>query len=117
MGYIDGYVIPVKSAEPDVYTEFAKTYAPLFKKYGATRVVEGWGVNLPDGKHTDFSKAVAAKDDETVVFSWVEWPDKATRDEGMALAVKDPAFTDESVKMPFDGKRMIMGEFAVIVDE
>jgi uncharacterized protein YbaA (DUF1428 family) len=117
MGYIDGYVIPVKTANADKYKSFAAKYAPLFKKHGATRVVESWGDDVDHGKTTDFYRAVAAGDDETVVFSWVEWPDKKARDEGMAQAMKDPAFAEEGVEMPFDGKRMIMGGFQVIVDE
>ena len=115
MSYIDGYVIPVARDKADEYQSFAARYAPLFKKYGATRVVESWGDDVPPGESTDFFRAVAAGEDEQVVFSWVEWPDKATRDDGMARAQKDPAFS-EDVAIPFDGKRMIMGGFRVIVD-
>ena len=117
MSYVDGYAVPVPSAKADEYRAFAEKYAPLFRKYGATRVVECWGDDVPRGKVTDFFRSVAASDDETVVFSWVEWPDKATRDSGMARAMEDPAFSGEGVEMPFDGKRMIMGGFQVIVDE
>jgi len=116
MSYIDGYVIPVPSSKADEYQSFAARFAPLFKKHGATRVVESWGDDVSHGKVTDFFRSVAATDDETVVFSWVEWPDKDTRDKGMAQAEKDPAFSEEGIDMPFDGKRMIMGGFQVIVD-
>ena len=61
-------------------------------------------------KHTDFYRAVAAKDDEAVVFAWVEWPDKATRDAGMERMEQDPRMdpADPANKpVPFDGRRMI----------
>ncbi|MEL6198647.1 MAG: DUF1428 domain-containing protein [Pseudomonadota bacterium] len=117
MSYIDGYVIPVKTDDAEAYRAFATKYAPLFKQYGATRVVESWGDDVPNGEVTDFFRAVNAGEGETVVFSWVEWPDKKTRDDGMSRAMEDPAFAEEGVQMPFDGKRMIMGSFSVIVDE
>lgn len=117
MGYVDGYVIPVPTAKADEYQAFASKYAPLFKKYGATRVVECWGDDVPTGEVTDFFRSVAATEGETVVFSWVEWPDKQTRDDGMARAMEDPAFSGEGVEMPFDGKRMIMGGFRTIVED
>ena len=117
MSYIDGYVIPVKTEDAEAYRAFAAKYAPLFKQYGATRVVESWGDDVPNGEVTDFFRSVNAGEGETVVFSWVEWPDKKTRDDGMARAMEDPAFAEEGVQMPFDGKRMIMGSFSVIVDE
>ena len=116
MSYVDGYVVPVPTDKAEAYREFAAKYAPAFKKYGATRVVECWGTDVDHGKATDFYRAVDAKEGETVVFSWVEWPDKTARDDGMARAMADPLFNDESVDMPFDGMRMIMGGFAVLVD-
>jgi uncharacterized protein YbaA (DUF1428 family) len=80
---------------------------------GALRVVEGWGDDVPKGEVTDFHRAVQAKDDETVVFSWIEWPDKSTRDAAMAKMRENPRMTGEP--MPFDGKRMIFGGFVPVV--
>lgn len=76
--------------------------------------MECWGDDLPDGKLTDFRRAVQAKDDEAVVFSWIEWPDKATRDAGMKKFMQDPRM-DSAIEMPFDGKRMIFGGFTPVV--
>ena len=83
MGYIDGFVMAVPTANKQAFIDHARGIDGLFLELGATRVVECWGDDVPDGKQTDFRKAVQAKDDETVAFSWVEWPDKATRDEAM----------------------------------
>jgi uncharacterized protein YbaA (DUF1428 family) len=77
-------------------------------------VIECWGDDVPEGKLTDFRRAVQAKPDESVVFSWIEWPDKATRDAGMEKVMKDPR-AGQAGDMPFDGKRMIFGGFTPVV--
>lgn len=115
MTYIDGYLVPVPTEKKEAYRAMAAKAAPIFREYGATRVVEAWGDDLPDGKVTDFRRAVNAVDGENTVFSWVEWPDKATRDVGMKKFMEDPRL-DGMKDMPFDGQRMIFGGFAPIVE-
>ena len=114
MTYIDGFVAAVHTDEAG-YRDFAARMAPIFKEHGAIRVVEGWGDDVPHGQRTDFHRAVDARDGEVVVFSWIEWPDKATRDAGMAKVMADPRM-GPGQPMPFDGKRMIFGGFRAIVD-
>ena len=65
---------------------------------------------------TDFRRAVKANDDETVVFSWIEWPSKASRDAGMKKVMEDPRMPKDMKDAPFDGMRMIYGGFAPLVD-
>jgi uncharacterized protein YbaA (DUF1428 family) len=113
-GYVDGYLAPVPAANKDAYREMAAKMAVLFKEFGAVRVVEAWGDFVPDGKVTDFKGAVKATADEQVVYSWIEWPSKQTRDEGWKKLMADPRM--QGHKMPFDGKRMIYGGFAPILD-
>ncbi|GAB3375225.1 DUF1428 domain-containing protein [Lysobacter rhizosphaerae] len=116
MSYIDGFIMAVPSANKDKFIQHANSGDSVFMEYGATRVLECWGDDVPDGKVTDFRRAVQAKDDETVVFSWIEWPDKSTRDSGMERVMKDPRMSPESNPMPFDGKRLIYGGFAPVVE-
>lgn len=66
---------------------------------------------MPEGKLTDIRKAVQAKDDESVVFCWIEWPDKVMNDPSKL----DPRMDPEKNPMPFDGKRLIYGGFAPVV--
>ena len=115
MEYVDGFVVPVPAGTKDAYREMAAKFAPMFKEFGALRMVECWGDDVPDGKVTDFRRAVQAKDGEVVVFSWITWPDKATRDAGMKKVMEDPRMQPGG-DMPFDGKRMIYGGFQVILD-
>ena len=120
MSYIDGFVIAVPTANKEKFIEHAEKADNLFKELGARRILECWGNDVPHGKLTDFRKAVQAKEDETVVFSWIEWPDKATRDAAMArmdeLMKTDDRFNPEKNPMPFDGKRLIYGGFAPVVE-
>lgn len=115
MSYIDGFVIAVPAANRQAFINQAGQTDAVCLEYGATRVMECWGDDVPAGKQTDFQRAVQAKDDETVVFSWIEWPDKATRDAGMEKMMKDPRMSPENNPMPFDGKRMIYGGFDPVV--
>ena len=116
MAYIDGFVIAVPTANKQKFIDHANDGDAVFIEYGATRVLECWGDDVPAGKQTDFQRAVQAKPDETVVFSWIEWPDKATRDAGMEKMMKDPRMNPETNPMPFDGKRMIFGGFVPVLE-
>jgi len=115
MSYVDGFLVPVPSDKKDAYRAMAEKAVPVFLDCGATEVMEAWGDDIPDGKVTDFRMAVKATPDENVVFSWVIWPSKEARDTGMKKFMEDPRLKDMS-DMPFDGKRMIFGGFAPIVD-
>jgi uncharacterized protein YbaA (DUF1428 family) len=120
MPYVDGFVIAVPADRKQEFIDHASKADPVFKELGATRILECWGDAVPDGKLTDFRRAVQAKEDETVVFSWIEWPDKATRDAAMGrmeeLMKTDDRLNPEKNPMPFDGKRMIFGGFAPVVE-
>jgi len=124
MSYIDGFVIAVPTANRQKFIDHARLADGVFMDLGAIRIVECWGDDVPAGKVTDFRRAVAAKDDETVCFSWIEWPDKQTRDAAFAKMQEwmqnpekaDPRMDPARNAMPFDGKRMIYGGFTPVVD-
>ncbi|MEM0912578.1 MAG: DUF1428 domain-containing protein [Pseudomonadota bacterium] len=116
MSYTDGFVAAVPANGKSEYLEFAKKAAVIFKDFGALTVVENWGDDVPEGKVTDFHRAVQVKENEIVVFSWITWPDKATRDAGWEKVMSDPRMNDENNVMPFDGKRLIYGGFENILD-
>ncbi len=116
MNYVDGFVAAVPTANRDKFLRHAQEAAVVFKEHGALQVVECWGDDVPEGKLTSFPMAVQRKDDETVIFSWITWPSKAVRDEGMAKVMADPRMQPDKNPMPFDGKRVIFGGFQMIVN-
>lgn len=116
MSYIDGFVVAVPTANKESYQQFAEKAAGVFKEYGALKVVECWGDDVPDGKLTSFPMAVKCQADETVVFSWILWPSREARNEGMKQAMSDPRLQPGQSPMPFDGKRIIFGGFEMIVE-
>jgi uncharacterized protein YbaA (DUF1428 family) len=119
MSYIDGFVLAVPTANKQKFIAHANKADSVFIEYGATRVVECWGADVPKGKTTDFQGAVQATDEETVGFSWIEWPDKASRDNVMQrmdeLGKTDERFDPAKNPMPFDMKRMVSGGFTRVV--
>lgn len=118
MSYIDGFVIAVPVADRDAFIAHARIGDPMFIELGALRVLECWEDDVPDGRLTDFRRAVQATPDEAVVFSWIEWPDKATRDAAFARMMdgSDPRMDPVANPLPFDGKRMIFGGFLPVLE-
>lgn len=112
MTYISGFVVPVPVGNKGKYKNVVDGSTPLFKAYGVTRLMEAWDDDVSDGQVTDFRRAVAAKDDEVIVFSWHEYPDKATANAANEKMMSDPAMEAMGRDMPFDGMRMIYGGFA-----
>jgi uncharacterized protein YbaA (DUF1428 family) len=115
MTYIDGFVTPTPRASRDAYLAHVEQAAGIFADMGAMRLVECWADDVPAGTRTDFLRAVDRQPGEDVLFSWIEYPDRAARDAAGAAMMADPRF--EELDLPFDGKRMIHGGFAVLLDE
>jgi uncharacterized protein YbaA (DUF1428 family) len=117
MTYFEGFIAPVPEANKEAYRKHSSEFAPLVQEVGVRRMVESWDSDVPEGKVTDFRKAVDAKPDEKVVFSWFEYPSKQARDAANEKFMNDPRMKEMGANMPFDGKRMIMGGFDAIVEE
>ena len=113
--YVDGFVLAVPTANKEAFRRHAREAAAVFKEFGALSVVECWGDDVPEGTINSMHGAVLRKDDETVVFSWITWPDKATRNVSQAKIMVDARMSPERNPMPFDGKRMIFGGFEALV--
>jgi uncharacterized protein YbaA (DUF1428 family) len=111
--YVAGFVIPVPADKMEAYRKWAETSAAFFKDYGCLEIVECWEDKVPKGKLTDFHRAVAAQDDEKIVFSWQIWPSKAFLDAAEEKMHQDPRMEMTS-DMPFDAKRLILGCFTPI---
>jgi uncharacterized protein YbaA (DUF1428 family) len=117
MTYFEGFIAPVPNTNKDAYLKHASDFAPIGREIGVRRHLEAWESDIPEGKVTDFRKAVDAKPDEKIVFAFFEYPSKAERDATNERFMSDPRMQDMGKNMPFDGKRMVMGGFDAIVDE
>ena len=115
MAYFDISAAPAPTDGKEAYIAFARKVGKIFREHGAIQVIDTWGDDIPDGQVTDFKKAVALNDGETVAVGWITWPDKATRDAAWAILM-DPNGPMGGMDMPFDGKRMIFGAFSIIAE-
>src|SRR5690606_37182094 len=104
----------VPNGNREAYREMAAKAARVFLEHGAARDIEAWGIDVPQGELTSFPRSVEAKDDESVVFSFVEWPDEQARNEGWKKVMADERM-QPGQEMPFDGKRMFWGGFELLV--
>jgi uncharacterized protein YbaA (DUF1428 family) len=116
MSYVDGFVVPVPKNELDAYKELVQKTGPIWKEYGALAYVECVGDDVPYGELTSFPRAVQAKEDEIVMFSWIVYESRESRDAAMAKVMADPRLQLDWENMPFDGKRMIFGGFKPIIE-
>ena len=114
--FVDGFVLPVPRARRDAYLQMAQKAGTLFAEHGALRLVEAFEDDVQPGKVTDFYHALKAEEGEGVVFSWIEWPDRATRDQAWAKMMEDDRMKPDPANTPFDGKRMFWGGFDLVLD-
>jgi uncharacterized protein YbaA (DUF1428 family) len=116
MPYVDGFVLAVPKQNLDAYKEMARKAGEVWMDHGALSYVECVADDVPYGEVTSFPRAVQAKDDEVVIFSWATYKDRAARDGVMKKVMADPRMKYEPGDMPFDGKRMIFGGFESFIE-
>ena len=114
--YVDGFVLAVPKDKIDVYEQIARSAAEVWREHGALHVIECVADDVPHGEVTSFPRAVQARDDETVIFSWITYPSREARDEINAKVMADPRIKDTMDEVPFDTRRMIYGGFRTIVE-
>ena len=116
MAYVDGFVLAVPKKNLDAYKDMARKAGAVWMEHGALSYAECVGDDVPYGELTSFPRAVMAKDDEIVVFSWVTYASRAERDRIVAKVMADERLKGDAQNMPFDGKRMIYGGFEPFVE-
>ena len=112
--YVNAYVLGVPEDKKAEYVAASKVFAEVAKDFGALEIFENWELEVPDGKVTDYRRAIKAEPGERIVLSWVIWPDReagAVAHKGM---MQDPRMEAMS-NLPVDGQRMIMGGFEPIL--
>lgn len=108
--YIASLVIPVPEGNMAAYRAWAEMSAGFFNEYGCLEIMEAWEDFIPDGKQTDFRRAVAAKPGEKIVLTWQIWPNKESFQAAEERMHKDPRM-HAAGDPPFDPSRLILGCF------
>ena len=116
MPYVDGFVLAVPKQNIEAYKAMARRAGEVWKEYGALAFVECVGDDVPYGELTSFPRAVQAKEDEIVIFSWIVYESREQRDAVNAKVMADPRLKPDMSNMPFDGKRMIYGGFETFLE-
>ncbi len=114
MTYYNGMMLPIPTGNKEKYLKRAREDWPTFRQFGALRLVELWGEATPETDMGKIRPSVQTHDDETVVFAWIEWPDKATADaawEKMMTRDQGPEDGGEA-----DWSRMVWGGFELLFD-
>ena len=115
--YVDGFVLPVPKRNLPAYRRIARQAAAVFIEYGALEYRECVAEDLAVPAGTPFTRGLALKRGETVMFSWILYRSRAHRDRVGAKVMKDPRMNAAcGKKMPFDVARMMWGGFEVLVE-
>lgn len=109
------------------YRRAAEAVAQVFRDHGAHRVVDAvmdttTANDTPvvmSGFHVrEFASAVRLEFGEVLILAWTEWPDKSTRDTGLAAVLKDArARPPAGAAQIFDGARLITAGFQDLTDQ
>ena len=116
MSYVDGFVVPVTTKKLDEYRRLSRKAGKIWLEHGALEYVECVADDVKKGKVTSFPQSVQLKRTETVVFSYIVYRTRKHRDRVWKKVMEDPRMKEMDPKdMPFDGMRMFMGGFEVMV--
>lgn len=116
MSYVDGFVLALPETNLDAYKKDARKAGKIWIEHGALQYLESVADDVPEGKSTDFYRAVKRKEGETVVFAFAVYRNRRHRDEVMKKVMADPRLKMDPASMPFDGKRMFWGGFRTMLE-
>ena len=118
MKYVDGFVVPVPKANLATCKRMSRKMAKVWRELGALEFRECVADDAKTGKHTSFPQSVKLKQGEVVVSSWIVYKAGADRNRINAIGFKDPRLAEltDPKAMPFDGRRMFMGGFKMMID-
>jgi uncharacterized protein YbaA (DUF1428 family) len=118
MQYVDGFVVPVPTSNLDAYRKLAETCSQIWREHGALDYRECVADDVKSGERTSFPQSVQLKADETVVFSWIVFESRESRDTVNAKVMADPRMAAVMTLggQTFDTQRMFWGGFKGIVE-
>lgn len=119
--YIDGFVFPIPRSRVDEYKRVAKSVARIYREHGAIEYMEFVGDDLSREGTRQFPDMVAATDHETVVFGWIDFESRESRDLVNKRVEVDPRLADLIAPLlgpsnpVFEPGRMAYGGFKPLI--
>lgn len=111
--YIDGFVLPIPASKLAEYRRQAKAVAEVWKEHGALDYREFVGDDLHLEGTRSFADFAEANEGEVIVFGWVVFDSRETRDRANEKVASDPRMAGlvDSSTSGFDPERMAYGGF------
>lgn len=115
--YIDGFVLPIPRQNLDEYRRLVQATAEIWMEHGALDYREYVSEDLIHEGMRSFIGLSGAAEDEVVVFGWVVFESRESRDQVNAKVAADPRMPDliKSYGSGFDAGRMAYGGFQEFV--
>jgi uncharacterized protein YbaA (DUF1428 family) len=115
--YIDGFLLAVPTAKLEEYRAIADQAGDIWMKHGALQYTECAADDLSTEFCRSFRDTANAKEDETVIFAWAVFADRAARDAANARIMADEQLQAicSATNAIFDCKNMSFGGFKTIV--
>lgn len=114
--YVDGFLLAVPTAKLEEYRAVAEKASAIWLEHGALQYTECAADDMGVEWCRSFNTAADAKEDQTVIFAWASFADKASRDAANAKIMADERMSSICPSPPiFDCKTMSFGGFNVIV--
>jgi uncharacterized protein YbaA (DUF1428 family) len=115
--YVDGFVLPIPRDRLNDYQRLAQAAAEIWKEHGALDYREYVGDDLKLEGTRSFTDLIAATEEDTIVFGWVDFDSREARDLANAKVAADPRMAElvASSNSGFDAKRMVYGGFQLLV--
>ena len=118
MTYVDGFVLAVPADKKEAFREHADSLQPFFKEHGATRVVECLGRRRARRQaHRFQGRGEGRRRTRPSSSPGSNIPRRRRATRPTRRCASDARMAELGGAPPFDGKRMIMGGFASIVEE
>lgn len=119
--YIDGFLFPLSKEHMAVYKAVSEEVAAIWKEHGALSYQEYTNEGGAVEGCPSFPATLEVQEGEVVVFGWITFSSKKSRDEVFEKVANDSRMQTlvtpimQSNNPIFDAQRMVYGEFKSLI--